>query len=276
MSFKNILVSLNDVDNVANLLSLARGLAQKFTGRVTGLYLLPPEQKFRTTAYVNAPGPIETSRTFFEKHESAVCQKFDHFVLKQGVHGEILVRETDLQFVLKGTLEEGRMADLVIVASTQGHMARGYENDFVEQLVLQSGRPILVMPSGSDKPLNLDDIVVAWDHGREAARAVADAMPFLKVAKSVHVVMIDAAKHEEALGAKLVENLRHQGVKANFHAIASGGETTGRALMLSAEHHRAGLVVMGCYGHSRFAELVLGGTTRQVVGAQDRPILMSH
>ena len=96
--------------------------------------------------------------------------------------------------IAEEVIASGRSADLVVVSATNPDEITGVERDFVEQVVMAVGRPVIVLPSQGDASSRSKDIVVGWDGGREAARAAFDALPLLKQAEKVRVVRIDPQK----------------------------------------------------------------------------------
>lgn len=142
--------------------------------------------------------------------------------------------------------------------------------------ILDSGRPTLIVPAagrftGTDGP-----VMVAWKATREAAHAVSAALPWLRCAPQVHIaVQADGDAADPSLAA-LEHWLRLQGVRAPLqqHPVAAG--EVGSRLLSMASDLGAALLVMGCYGHSRAREWVLGGATRTVLHSMTLPVLMAH
>jgi len=123
-------------------------------------------------------------------------------------------------------------------------------------------------------------VLVAWDASREAARAVADAMPLLAAADAVIVLAVDPQPgpdgHGEIPGADIALHLARHGVKAQIERTVSAGVPIGELLLSRAADLGADMLVMGAYGHSRVRELLLGGATRSILASMTIPVLMSH
>ncbi len=149
--------------------------------------------------------------------------------------------------------------------------------DFLPSLLVDSGRPALVLPYAgpvaTEAPLGRT-VLVAWKEGREAARAVAAALPWLRRAAQVHV--LGWGEGAEAGLQSLSQHLARHGVGATLHAGGPEPAQPGAALLSSAADLGADLLVMGCYGHSRAREWVLGGATRSILQAMTLPVLMVH
>jgi nucleotide-binding universal stress UspA family protein len=105
---------------------------------------------------------------------------------------------------------------------------------------------------------------------------VFDALPFLQKAKRVKLMSVDSKIRGALDGATIAESLDRHGVKADIATLSSDGAPIGEVLLRAAKDENAGVLVLGAYGHSRFAELVFGGATRHVLKNQDIPLLMSH
>ena len=122
--------------------------------------------------------------------------------------------------------------------------------------------------------------MIAWDAGREAARAVSDALPLLKRAKAVEVAVFNAERrrreHGEQPGADVSLFLSRHGVKVTVAQQSGADFEVGAQVLSRAADTSADLIVMGAYGHSRVRELVLGGVTRTILESMTVPVLMSH
>jgi nucleotide-binding universal stress UspA family protein len=142
--------------------------------------------------------------------------------------------------------------------------------DFAEAVIIDSGKPAIVLPYTGDFSTMGQTVLVAWKPTRESARALGAALPLLRRAKRVHVASWDGDPRE-------VEHwmLRH-GIDPTFHREARVGGDIGESLLSRAAELGADLVVMGCYGHSRARELVLGGASRTLLASMTLPVLMSH
>jgi nucleotide-binding universal stress UspA family protein len=172
-----------------------------------------------------------------------------------------------------------RYADLAVVARPDPAGQTAGPPGLVESLVLTSGRPVIVIPPRSTAS-GVRRILVGWDAGRAAARAVADALPLLVRATAVEVLVIDAERHRaghgQEPGADIARYLARHHAHVEVRRLSSGGEDVGRVLLSHAATFGADLLVMGAYGHARLNELIFGGVTRTVLREADLPVLMSR
>ncbi len=167
-------------------------------------------------------------------------------------------------------------ADLVVVAApAEDHVLRR----IAERLALGSGAPCLLVPRGAASDTSFRRVVLAWNGSREAKRALADAMPFLKQAAAVAVVIAGEETTrwiDDAAAQGLIRLLDRHGVSAALLRAAGDRAQAGNVLLDQCDAFGADLLVMGAYGHSRAAETILGGATRTILSDARLPVLLSH
>lgn len=173
--------------------------------------------------------------------------------------------------------QQALCADLLVLGQRASDESRDVDvpADFVSSVLIDSGRPAIVVPHIARAPLRLDRVLVAWKPTREAARAVSAALPLLQQAASVTVVSFDEGG-EPAPEAGIVGYLRSHGVQAGFKRAVAAEISVGDQLLSLAADEQSDLLVMGCYGHGRAREWVMGGTSRTVIASMTIPVLMSH
>jgi len=280
MSYKTILVSLNEVGRLAELVAATVTLARETGAHVSGLYVVPAVQVYPSVGFEAAPQVFEGNRSFFKDNGARVKQAFEAAMQREGLSHDFHQVDARTPVIADEVVSSGRVADLVIVSATNPEEITGVERDFVEQTVMALGRPVIVLPYKGKAEVSLNEVIIGWDGGREASRATFDALPLLKKAAKVRVVRIDPQKDPSlrgsVAGADLAEALARHGVKAEAQGYPTDGQDEGQALMRCAADSGAGLIVMGAYGHSRLAEFIFGGATRFVLNRLVCPVLMSH
>ena len=280
MSYKTILVSLNEVGRLSELVAAAVTLARETGAHVSGLFVVPAVQVYPSVGFEAAPQVFEGNRSFFKENGARVKQAFEEAMRREGLSFDFHQVDAHTPVIADEVVASGRVADLVIVSTTNPEEITGVERDFVEQTVMALGRPVIVLPYKGKATVSLNEVIIGWNGGREAARATFDALPLLKKAGKVRVVRIDPQKDPSlrgsVAGADLAEALARHGVRAEAQGYPTDGQDEGQALMRCAEDSGAGLIVMGAYGHSRLAEFIFGGATRFVLNRLVCPVLMSH
>lgn len=172
--------------------------------------------------------------------------------------------------------DQARLHDLIIAGADQTSLLS--ERKVAEHVLFDAGRPVVVVPANLAAPFSGKRILVAWDHTRAAARALHDALPFLRRADEVVLTAIGGEKRFQTHPdpATIETALARKGLKARFEQVELGNRTIGQALQDQAAAHGADLLVMGAFGHSRLRDFILGGATREILDNPRQPVLMSH
>lgn len=173
--------------------------------------------------------------------------------------------------------EIARRYDLAVIGQPDPQKP-GYDDVGMEASLFGSGRPVVVVPYIHKGPLKLDRVALCWDGSRTAARAIGDAMPLLKRAKAIDVVMVtkERAKSDDVPGADLATHLARHGLPVELHRLSAGSLDVFNTILSFVADASSDFMVMGGYGHSRLREFVLGGVTRGILQSLTVPTLMSH
>jgi len=280
MTYKTILVSLNDLERNEALLTSAAELARKFDSHLQGLYVIPAIEVYAGTDF-GMPVVFEGNRETYQKAEKSMRDLFDSVAQVAGVRSDFAVIDSIIPSITNHVIDYSRRSDIAIISQPpekDGLSVTG--RDFAEQILLSTGRPTLVLPRKGRTSLAIELAIIGWSGRRESARAAFDSVPLLTGANEVRVVWVDPEKerpHPGGLpGADLATALSRHGVKAAIEPLSTGGREAGEALLTKISDSGADLLVMGAYGHSRLTELILGGATRSVLDGMKCPVLFSH
>lgn len=176
--------------------------------------------------------------------------------------------------------QRARFADLVVQPRPYGKDQGAEAEAVVEAAMFEGQAPVLVLPdTGLGDRVAPRRVVIAWNQGREAMRAVRLALPILAAADVVNIAVIDPPTHgpeRSDPGGLLCQMLVRHGVRAEVSVLAKTLPRTSDVLARHAEDQNADLLVMGAYGHSRFREAILGGTTRNILEQSRVPVFMAH
>lgn len=171
-----------------------------------------------------------------------------------------------------------RYCDITVFGRVPGLDPR-LESGYFSDLLLQSGRPLLMVPAKSAARA-ADTAVIGWKPTREATRALHDAQPLLRRMKNVQVVVVapkvGEQQHGQLPGADIAAHLTRHGFRVEVVEAPRLEDTTGSTLLRHAREQGAALLVVGGYGHRRMRELVFGGVTRTLFDEADMPVLFSH
>jgi nucleotide-binding universal stress UspA family protein len=257
-------------------MDVAFRLAREFDAGIVGAYLVPGTTMTPSGAALLPPDVATDRLDEYSEAQHDAQAAFEKAARAAGVRD--VAWRAPAGNPVDAAILAARCAD-VAVLSQRDPTARSGDN-FASQVVLGCGRPVLVVPY-IGAPVDFGDrVLVAWDGGREAARAVGDAMPLLERAQKVSVVAVDNDNDDDVgerlSAARLSAWLAAHGIAADIDRQESGDVGIGEWLLSRVADLSADLVVMGGYAHARLRELVLGGVTRTMLRSMTVPVLMSH
>jgi len=274
---KDIVVNLSVREGGSRVGDYAVSVASALEAHITGIVFV-----YDATVPASGLGYIPTKEIDAEQanHEAAAKAAIDRFVeatSRAGVSAEPLTLSANA-----GAGDQfGRIArrfDLAIVGQAEPGTSP-VEEVIAESALFGSGRPVIMVPYIQKGPIKLDNVMVCWDGSRPATRAIADAMPLLKKAGRVEVVIVanERGKQDEIAGVDMGQHLACHGLKVEVKRINTGGDIdVADALLSHAADSSADFIVMGGYGHSRMREFVLGGVTHSILRSMTVSVLMSH
>ena len=275
-SLTQLLVHLDGSPLAARRLDAACRIAQAQGAAVTALYAV-------TSALVLLPFPegsgaaMASIREIDDERRTAARALFEQLAGAAGVHATWAEVQGDP--IIAAFVQQALYADLTVLGQHDPAESRysGVPSDFAETVMTASGKAALIVPYVGALARIGDTVAIAWKPTREAARAVAAAMPLLQRARRVHVVSWTGPE-ETIAGSRLdlPGYLRQHGVEATWHSQGDEPESVGELLLSFAFDLGADLLVMGCYGHNRAREWVLGGASRTLLRSMTLPVLMAH
>jgi nucleotide-binding universal stress UspA family protein len=277
-SIRSMLVHVDGTPRCAARLMIARELAQLHEARLTALYATTPPLVDAPYSYAASAISAHFLQELHTRWLLRARATFDQ--AKAARPGEVAWAELSDVFLVRGVAEQAMFADLLVLGQHDPNDPAEQElpADFVESVLIQSGKPALVIPYAGKFRSVGTTALIAWKPSAETARALKAALPLLQRAKQVHVVMWDTSAPLRVDGDRLdlAHYLRLHGIEATLHVHREEPRNVGEALLSQAADIDADLLVMGCYGHSRAREFVLGGVSRTVLQSMTVPVLMSH
>ncbi len=283
---KTILVLAWDAEDPAAFEATA-SLAHRFGAHVVGLG--PPSYRAVSVAWtdVGMGAPFDTPLADDEEERKRMAGLRAAFLKSMDVAGiadltaaggsdntKATAAWTELQNAVPMAIGSiGRVADLMVVPQP-GPLPRMPESLF-EGALFDSGRPVLVVPSGRHAAVG-KKVVVAWNGSTETARAVSLAMPLMKGAEAIEVISIEGAMVQGPTGAELATALRRHDLPVTARHCESGGKSTGQAMVDQATKSGADLIVKGAYTQSRLRQMIFGGLTRHLILHSPIPVMFAH
>ena len=280
MSYQAMLVHADQAPSAAARMELAIRLAYACGAHLTGL-ACTGVSRYAELEDMGPPGPlIEAELQRWRVQAQASLATLAALARdRASTAPTLLLLQDDAE---DGLMQQAPFNDLLILGQTDPHYhAPGVIRDLPQYLLLHSGRPLLLVPHGKDCdcPAPFHHPLLAWDGSRQAARAISDALPLLKLANTVTLLMLNPdpqqRRQEVEPGADMAQFLARHGVSVNVMRDYTTVDA-GSALLCVAAELRCDLLVMGGYGHRRAREIVLGGATRTVLADMCLPVLISH
>ncbi|MGK5016406.1 MULTISPECIES: universal stress protein [unclassified Janthinobacterium] len=288
MTYKTVLLHIDDSAGRAARIETAASIAQACGGHLTGVALTGVSRLlYQNQPDLDADPNLSLHLNFLRERATRALDGFEQQVRAAGV-ASFEQRVLDDE-AAGGISQLARYADLVVISQYNAKdKSPSVMRDFPAYVLLHSGRPVLIVPYAPPLPLLAPpaaarNVLISWNASKEASRAVSAALPLLQRAGQVHVAIFDAqvhaTEHGEQPGAELTHYLARHGVEARLHLLDGGGVRRGdigEALLSQAADLSADLLVMGAYGHSRLRETILGGVTRTILQSMTIPVLMAH
>ena len=277
MTYATVMVSLAlDQSNEARL-QVAGELAERFEAAIIGVAAGQFAPPLYFTDGAEAQSLIDQEEASIRKRLADLEAQFRAATKARGGRGEW---RGAMDFPTRFVLAQARCADIIVSGGQSPAFSDAFALASPKDLVMQAGRPLLVVPDKVNW-LDLRSVLVAWKDTPEARRAVADALPLLRKARDVTIVEIPERDDDRSAVMAGVTDvaawLARHGVTASARVSEAVRNATAAAqLEQVAGDLGAGLIVAGAYGHSRFRELILGGVTEYLVTQSARSVLLSH
>jgi len=277
MGYRRIAVHLDNTERSEARMRLASGLASRFSARLLGFFA----ECDPYLANLASRLPAE----MFRKSGGDAEQAFRAEARRQGIDvdwGLVAVRRDSA--LTDALVAQCRLVDIAILGQFQpeapGMADSGVPSDLAERVVLRAGRPLLVIPYAGAHTEIGRRILVAWNGGREAARALNDALPFLTQADEVIITAIVPVDQErpanDDICAGVAHYLRAHGIDAKTEVRVSEKGRTMEMLLSSVVDQGADLLVVGAHGNYCAPDLPQGSGTKYILGNMTVPVLMSY
>ncbi|MEN9867491.1 MAG: hypothetical protein RL748_3081 [Pseudomonadota bacterium] len=287
MSYKTILVHVDETNNCKNRIRLASQIANAQEAHVIGIGMTGISHFIYQNARVTHSNPnLSMHLDYLRQMADRSMSQFEPAMRQARVTSfEQRIVDDD---AAAGFCLHARYCDLLVIGQHDPeHISAAIMSDFPEDVVLHSARPVLIVPYVGNFDTVGKRVLISWDASKEATRAITYAMPLLQQAELVQIAVFNpesnAELHGEEPGADIALYLARHGIKVeisqhhtHLDPVSHHKLDVGNALLSLANDFGSDLLVMGGYGHSRFRETILGGVTRTILETMTLPVLMSH
>ena len=280
MSYKTILVHVDDSAVLAARVEIACKIAKQQNAHLIGAATTGMSQLIYQGVSVDMSAEyIAGYVDSLQERSAAALESFVAIAARFGIDAiekRLIDDETSA-----GINWQARYCDLVVLGQPDPAAPTPFvPHDFPQTVALHSGCPVLVVPYAGKFTGFGKKVLVAWDGSREAKQAVRDAIPLLQQAKTVEVAVFNPSErpdtHGAQPGADISLYLARHDIRIVLREVVVPHADIGTALLSHMADIEAGLLVMGCYGHSRFHEILLGGVSRTILSSMTAPVFMSH
>ncbi len=277
MTIKNILVHIDHSEACNHRVKAAIDIAKQHNARLSALFVVPD---YFVPSYVEAQISADVITQINDQAIERARETLSA-VKKQitdtGLSVDAFVEDGNLVGILN---DYSRYTDLLILGQSQTDDPDNLSESLADHLVIEGGAPCLVIPYIGARQTLGKRVLVAWNESRECARALKNALPILKQAEKVTVLLIKQKSHDEEHSAiqkkVLLGYLADHDINANISICIDNHLDAGDTMIAEAIDNDDDLIVMGAYGHSRLREMVLGGATHHLLKQMVVPIFISH
>jgi nucleotide-binding universal stress UspA family protein len=281
MSYKTILLHVEESKHLVARVDLANKIAISENAHLAGVAFTGVSRFMPGSIDLHQldPAMLPYLDTLRQRADRALGI-FDEMEQKAGVlsYEKRLVDDD----AINGMSLYARYCDLAIVGQDDlENPASVMTTGLPEYVALSGGSPTLIVPYIGTFHTCGERILIAWNASSHAMHAVRGSLPFLRRAKNVDVIVYNSAESKDVYGdepgADIALYLTRHGVNVNVIQEEISSEIdVGNAILSFAASQGTDLIVMGCYGHSRFREILLGGATRVILESMTIPVLMAH
>jgi nucleotide-binding universal stress UspA family protein len=274
MPLRDLLVHIDASKHSAARLEVAAGLARRFDAHLSAIYVGAPDIVPPTMADQYSRDSLDAIDTRHAVRREAVEALFNACVPAGEIRRQLIEERGS---VAEAVTQYARCHDLTILGQVDPDTG-GFEGELAvpDEVGLNSGKPILMVPYAGRFSSVGERVMVAWNESPQAARAIKDALPFLAQAKKVTILAIARGDADELSTDEIVAHLDRHGIAAETERLVGNPDEIGDLLLSRAADETADLMVMGLYSHSRLREQVFGGVSREVLHHMTIPVLMSH
>lgn len=271
--YKSILTYLSSPQTADNLSEVSAFLADTHRAHLIGAHNSP-----RISVYGGVPSDFLARYNQRQREmAAAIEQSFETAATSRNLSHEWRHKALNDIDVLGDIINQALTADLIVACANDTSDPIASFHDVPIRLVLDTGRPVLLVPAKTRMASVGQRVTIAWNHSRESARAAFDALPLLRIAASVEILAINPTQDGATdPGEDLASALSRHGINARSRVVNPTARSEAEELIAALALHDSDMLVMGCYGHARLREMVLGGVTKYVLAHMTIPVLLSH
>ncbi len=176
----------------------------------------------------------------------------------------------------RGLSRNAALADIMVLSSGSARKDSRQALRLLGDVIFSTNVPVVIQPDSVKKFAANGPVIVAWNGSFEAGNALRAAVPLLKLASDVHIVVVEEDKDHDLPPLDASEYLSRYGIKSQIHDLAADQSSVQAVLLSTVDTLQASYMVMGAYGHSRAREFLFGGVTRNLFRDCPVPLVVAH
>jgi len=273
MAYRTILVHFSALDRADAVMDLAVPLADAHNAHLIGLYVIPQVAAYTPAAVQVTTDILTIQRKYFEDEADQVAAVFKKRAEKGGIKFEWRKVDAEGALMSETVVEHAFAADLVIAGQPKPEDSWAPYSEMPERLMLDSGRPLLMVPFAGKFSVPSRGAMLAWGGTRESA------IPLMQNVKHVRILAVNPDNGDDSgftPSDDIAATLARHGIKTEAAFTMTRDISVADELLSRIADHDCDLLVMGGYGHSPFREMVFGGVTRHILQHMTVPVLLSH
>nr|WP_321251206.1 universal stress protein [uncultured Ruegeria sp.] len=279
MAYKSLLTVMTETKQANAALAQLVALANAQDAHVEALCL--GVDRSQTGYYYAGANALILQETLSRANadSDAVLEYAKNYLGKTGIRWSAENGVAQIADIGRHVAHRARFSDLVVLPQPYGEDRAAEAEPIIEAAMFEGHAPVLVVPDDVTPFEKPKTVLIGWNESVEAMRAIRRALPFLKQADLVRIVVIDPPRHgpdRSDPGGLLSQMLARHGVKCEIDVLSKTMTRVSDILNRHAGDTEADLIVMGAYGHSRFREAILGGATRNMLEQAVVPVFLAH
>jgi nucleotide-binding universal stress UspA family protein len=280
MGLRTIVLFLTNEARAPAVTESTLALAAKHDAHVIGLYVIPAVEIHVAAEVPVTSDILSAQRAYYTEQADKIGALFEKAATAAGIAHEWRCVDSTGSSVAEAVMAHGRCADLIVCGQADKENDPASLQMAGEEVMMAGGRPVLMVPIAGHFTTIGENVLLAWNGSREAARAAFDALPILKKAKQVRILAVNPDATDlhgtNVPGSEIATALARHDVNCEAAHSVTSDLGVGDEILSRLADRGSDLLVMGGFGHSRFREYVFGGATRSILDHMTAPVLMSH
>jgi nucleotide-binding universal stress UspA family protein len=279
----DVMVHLDGTSEDEIRIAHAETIAAAFGAHLTGICtnLLPDLRLIGTTGAGGASiAAFVAAEEELRRQGAEISKRLDGRLSRLSVRNELRRIDAAPGSMASSVAAEARWSDVFIATYPYRTNGAPSWHEVLEAVLFEGGHSVYFVPPGLKPRLKWNRALLAWTNTREAARGVAEGLPFLRRTSDVEIITVGADERRKTVrgyeAVDIAAHLDRHGVKVSVRALDPCKRSVSDVLREEIDRRSADLLVMGAYGHSRWREWIIGGTTRDILASANVPVLMAH